>query len=61
MKRNKLIRKYKGKLNEIVSNSLAIRLALKCFDEYKLEGSSFLRLWKMFIKAFNINLSNLSK
>ena len=49
MKKNKLIRNYKGKLNEIGSDSLVIRLALTSFDQYKLQGSFILRLWKMFI------------
>ena len=61
MRRNKLIRKYKGKLNEIAPDYLVIRLAIKCFHQSKCEPSFFLKLWKVFERAFNISLSNLSK
>ena len=61
MRRNKLIRKYKGKLNEIAPDNLVSRLALKCFYESKFEASFFLKLWKVFEKAFKISITNLSK
>ena len=56
-----MIRKYQGKLNEIAPDYLVIRLALRCFHESKFEASFFLRLWKVFEKAFNISIKHLSK
>ena len=61
MSRNKLIRKYKGKFNQIAPENLVIRMALNCIDGNKIVESLYLRLEKIFTKAFNINSSILSK